>query len=545
MSKISLQLKNDLAVPVSLNVLGGSADSSSQNNADTLYEWDLASEDWVNVDTVIIQSKLRGQSSFTSYSTSITNLSYEGVALALSTLNLGNFKNDRSTIYTYNSDIEFADLILTLTNIPLPSQYITDMYNHFVPVDTPLRQFVYPNLLDFQNEWEPALNLLFQQTNAAADIDTYGMRCIYPLIPNVNSQEFSSGTFSIQFFTGSPKAPALQPILSSDKGVSQGYFFSLNPSLPIMRNAILYFPSGNISESYMMQHYGAASYVFYFDPTTWSGMSNWQWMDSAVLLSTSGMLDDMPVLQGFTVSTNTNLTYPNGWTFPNINLASGNQLSSISLDNFTFFIQPTQTMTNPGDFNLGASWNGLYFPSYVIIEGYDNWRFTPTGTATLSYQANRFYILQYNGTVYLSPQMNNFWEYDGLGVNFLWNSGPTNQEIIWEDTTSGVYWNGFNSITMNGVAMTAFPPIREMNRFQNKAPFTDFQITLNLSNNKFSVTTINQILIDLANNAIAGRTNFFSSTIDLSGQTPAAPPSGAGITAANTLISNGITVITD
>lgn len=543
MSKIALQLTNDLAVPVSLNVLGGTSDESNQNNANTLYEWNLASEDWINVDTVIIQSKLTGQVTFLSYSTTLTNLSYQGVANALSRLNLGNFLVNGTIVYTYNSDIEFADIILTLTNIPQPTTYITDMYNHFVPVGTPLRQFVYPTLASFQSDWEPALTLLFQQTNAAADIDTYGMRCIYPLIPNVNSQEFSSGTFSIEFFTSSPKSPALQPILSSDKGTSQGYFFSLNPSLPRMTNAILYFPSGNISESYIMQHYGAASYVFYFDPTTWSGMSNWQWMDSAVLLSTSGMLDDMPVLQGFTVSTNRTLTYPSGWTFPNINLASGNQLSSIALDNFTFFIQPLQTMTNPGDFNLGAAWNGLYFPSYVIIEGYDNWRFTPTGQATLSYQSNRTYFLQYNGTIYLSPAMNTFWDYDGLGNNFIWDSGFTNGTIIWDDTSTPITWNGFSSIKMDGVNMTAFPPILQMNHRQNVVGSTTFSITLNLANNLLPVNNINSILIGL-DNASAGRTSF-SGTITLSGQTPSAPPSGAGITAKNNLIANGMTVITD
>jgi hypothetical protein len=541
MSTIALQLTNALAVPVSLNVLGGSSDESNQNNANTLYEWNLASEDWINVDTVIIQSRLSGQVAFENYSTTLTNLSVQGVASALSTLNLGNFLANGNIVYTYNSDIEFADIILTLTNIPQPTTYITDMYNHFVPIGTPLRQFVYPTLASFQSDWEPALTLLFQQTNAASAIDTYGMRCIYPIIPNVNPQDGYGGTFSIVITPTSPKPALSQPILSSDKGTSQGYNFNLNPSAPRMTNAILYFPSGNASEILVFQHNGVASYIFYFDPTTWSGLSNFQWYDSAVRLTSSGTMNALPVLGAYQVSNNRALTYPSGWTVPNINLNNGNQLSAIALD-YQAGIQPTQTMTNPNDFQIGAAWNGLFFPSYFIIEGYDNWRFTPTGVATLSYQGTRLYNIQYCVTTYFSSAMNTFWDYDGIN-DVQWNSGFSNDTIIWDDTTTPITWNGFSLIKMDGVNMSAFPPILEMNWRQNVVGSTTFSITLNLANNLLPVNNINSILIGL-DNASAGKT-IFSGTITLSGQTPAAPPSGGGITAKNNLIANGMTVITD
>ena len=542
MSTIALQLTNDLAVPVSLNVLGGTSDESNQNNADTLYEWNLASEDWLNVDTVIIQSRLVGQTIFQNYSTSITNLSFQGVANALSTLNLGNFLVNGTIVYTYNKDIEFGDLILTLTNIPQPTTYLQAMYDHFVPVGTPLRQFVYPTITAFQSDWEGALTLLFQQTNAAATIDTYGMRCIYPIIPVSNAQDGFSGIFTINFNSSPPKPALLQPILSSDKGTSQGYSFSLNPSLPRMTNAILYFPSGDANEIQVFSYYGAASYIFYFDAATWGILSNFQWADSAVQLSSSGMLETLPNLQAILMNTNRTLTYPNGWIFPNVNLDSGNNLSAITLDSSTISIQPMQTFTTPGDFQIGTAWNGLYFPSYFIIEGYDNWRFTPTGTATLSYQPTRNYNLQWNGTIYLSPAMNTFWNYDGIN-NVTWDSGFSNDTIIWEDTTTPITWNGFSLIKMDGVNMTAFPPILEMNWRQNVVGSTTFSITLNLANNLLPVNNINSILIGL-DNASAGKT-IFSGTITLSGQTPSAPPSGAGITAKNNLIANGMTVITD
>lgn len=540
MSQIALRLTNDLALPVSLNVLGGTNDPNNQNNADTLYEWDLSAENFINVDIVLIQARLAGQPNFLNYSTSITNLTIQGVANALNTLNLGNFLVLGAIVYTYNSDVQFGDLTLTLTNTPQPSTYIVDMYNLFVPAGTPLSQFVYPTLASFQSDWEPALTLLFQQTNAAATIDTFGMRCIYPIIPAINPQDGFAGTFSITFTPSSPKAPSLQPILSSDKGTSQGYSFNLNPSAPRMTNAILYFPSGDASEILVFNQRGTASYIFYYDPTTWSGMSNYQWFESAVQLSSSGMLNALPVLGAVQMSANRILTYPSGWTFPNVNLNNGNQLSIISLDP-PIGVQPLQTMTTASDFQIGTAWNGTFFPYYFIVEGYDNWRFTPTGVAAVSYQ-NRTYTIQFCGTTYLSTVMNTFWDYDGVN-DVQWDSGFSNDTIIWQDTTTPITWNGFSLIKMDGVNMTAFPPILEMNRRQNTIGSTTFAINLNLSSNQLSISNINSILVGLDNNS-AGKT-IFSGTITLSAQTPPAPPSGAGITAKNNLIANGMTVITD
>ena len=63
---------------------------------------------------------------------------------------------------------------------------------------------------------------------------------------------------------------------------------------------------------------------------------------------------------------------------------------------------------------------------------------------------------------------------------------------------------------------------------------------LNVINNKLPVSAINQLLI-LADNSTAALPNLFSSN----SQTPSAPPSGAGITAKNSLIAKGWSVSTD
>lgn len=62
---------------------------------------------------------------------------------------------------------------------------------------------------------------------------------------------------------------------------------------------------------------------------------------------------------------------------------------------------------------------------------------------------------------------------------------------------------------------------------------------LRLDGNKLSTDSVNDILVLVAGNGVA------DGFIDLSGQTPTAPPTGAGITAKASLEANGWTVVTD
>jgi hypothetical protein len=273
MSNIALKLRNDLALPVSLNVLGGTSDESNQNNANTLFEWNLATENFVNVDTIIIQSRLSGQTIYQNLSTSLNNFSFQGVALALSTLNVGNFLNDGSIIYTYNSDIEFADIILTLTNVPQPSGFTQLLYDHFVPAGTVLRQFVYPTVDDFESDYGPAITLLFQQTDAATGIDLYGPGCVYP-IQGVDPTGVLVAFFRIELNTSSPKTGNQRPILSGSFGTLQGYLFQ-DPAVPTTAsNMFLYFPSGNANEVNVMVFGSRNSHIFFFDEPYYTNLSN-------------------------------------------------------------------------------------------------------------------------------------------------------------------------------------------------------------------------------------------------------------------------------
>lgn len=83
------------------------------------------------------------------------------------------------------------------------------------------------------------------------------------------------------------------------------------------------------------------------------------------------------------------------------------------------------------------------------------------------------------------------------------------------------------TLNVSGNALVSLPPV--------PATIT----TLDCSNNNLTSAEVNAILILLDGYGL------LSGTFDSSGQTPAAPPTGAGITAANNLIGKGWTVTTD
>ena len=113
--------------------------------------------------------------------------------------------------------------------------------------------------------------------------------------------------------------------------------------------------------------------------------------------------------------------------------------------------------------------------------------------------------------------------------------------LTFDDLSTPIKCNGWFRVRMNISGLTNFPPIAELNQLENTG--TAFAINLLLNSNALPVSVVNQVLIDL-DSITTGYTGY-SGTINLSGQTPSAPPSGAGATAKTNLIGKGFTLITD
>lgn len=523
MTKIALRVNNDLSLITSLNVLGGVQDNSNQNNADTLYEWDLSSEDFLNVDTVIIEAKLSGQVDYVRYPTFIGNLSVQGVANTLSTLNLGNFLSIGNIVYTYNSEIEFAELILTLTNVPTAVGLSEAAYQFFVLPSTALEINVYPNQLSFVSQWSNAFQLLINQTNASIAINTYGIGCTMPLF----TQSYAASG-SITMTPSAPKAATLQPILSHSGGVSQGY----NLSWPSgVSNAMLLFPSGDCSEITSIDISGLQGNIFNFDNSIWPNLSQFVLSNHRARVTTDGNFDTLNNLTSVQIYNVVAASYPSGWTFPGINAPS---IQIINLDGPG--IVAAQTFLNSSDFELSGSTSLKQF----TLESLNNALVDPP--ISLGTPIKVFFIKESNNIV-LGDNVNTIFQTLAANASNVFDVGSTNSNVSWNNLAIPVELNGVQVVQMTGCDLTTFPSIVKINYWENTTP-TTFLMDLRLGSNKLDSATVDQILVD-CDNMITGVYTIVSGNITLSGQTPPAPPGPSGTAAAISLATKGLTVSTD
>lgn len=523
MTKIALRVTNDLALPTSLNILGGIQDESNQNGADTLTEYDLSTENFLNVDTVIIQSRFVGQPNFLNSSSFVGNLSIEGVTRVLSTFNLGNFLSIGNVIYTYNSEIEFGDLVLTLQNAPTASSIAEGAWNFFVPPNTTLQNFVYPTQDIFTSEWINAIILLTTQTNAALTVNEYGLGSIMPLFT-----EPCSVSGSVVFSVSSPKAANLQPILSTSAGVSQGY--NLNWSVG-ESNAMLLFPSGDCSEVTSMTIDNLQEQTFNFDQGTFPNLASWNLTNNRARVSTDGCFDQLQNLTNVQIFNATNANYPDGWIFPGINPQS---LLEINLDGPG--VVANQQFSNNVDFFLSGSSALKRFTIESLVNAIVDAPFSLVGPVMI-------FFIKESEDIVLGQTVNTFYSTLAANAANIFDVGSTNTNVSWQQLATPIEMNGFQQVRLNGNDLTAFPLIQIMNFFENTTP-TSFEIDLRLSDNKLDTLTIDQILIDFDTMVNPSYTSVVGN-LSLAAQTPPAPPSGAGLAALGSLITKGFTISTD
>jgi hypothetical protein len=524
MTKIALQVRNDLALPTSLNVLGGTQDNSNQNNADTLYEWDLSTENFLNVDTVIIQSRLLGQTQFRNTASFIGNLTITGVVNVLTSLNQGNFLSVGNVIYTYNNEIEFGDLVLTLQGVPTTQSITEAAYGYFVKPNTALQTFVYPTDLSFTSQWFGAFELLISQTNAAIGITGFGLGCVMPLFtqPYANSG-------SVTFTVSSPKAADLQPILSTSAGVSQGY--SLNWSAG-EGNAMLFFPSGNCSEVTAMTIDNLAGPIFFYNSDDiFTNLSSWNLTNHRARVTTDGNFDTFNTLTNVQLFNATNAGYPPGWTFPGINAQS---LVEINLDGPG--IVANQQFINNTDFFLSASSSLKRFTIESLVNAIVEAPSSLVGPIMI-------FFIKESEDIVLGQTVNTFYSTLAANAANVFDVGATNTNVSWQTLAIPIEMNGFQQVRLDGNDLASFPLIQKMNFFENTTP-TSFEIDFRCSNNQLDSATIDQILIDFDNMVTPSYTSVVG-TLSLAGQTPPAPPSPAGDAAEISLITKGFTISTD
>jgi len=521
-SGISVRLTNNFSRPVRVEVLGNSSSNMSQVGADTSYEWDLASETFGGVDTISIEVRKTGQIAYEELFTSLTDFTIKGCAQALSTLQVGYFEAQGNIIYALNKDLEYGEITLRLGSYN-PTDTLEAAYNFSMPVGSTLRNETYPSQSLFNTEFEGAVDNAVSNTNALTWINNYGIRVLFLL----NGTGTNDTGASVTLTTSSPKAASLQPIfVDSDGLATQGYTYT--PSAGVTGGCMV-FPSGDASEITQMVLDGMNTDVLFFDPQVWSNLTNLKFLANAGdLTSSGGMLDQLPSLTNFTYYNNSTRTIPTGFTTPQLNNTT---LDDLDLDGPS--VTPVSTFTTNTDFNLGTA--GI---KDLVLESYANAKYN----FTLGITNNEVrHLFQFNDNFIIGSPFNT--KYESKEDTF-----PTGQLIItngsnlsFEDTTTPIKCNGWFRVRFNNSELSSFPPISELNQLQNTG--TAFAINLILSQNEFPVSVVNQILVDL--DTITTGFTGYSGTINLSNQTPLAPPSGTGATAKTSLTTKGFTIITD
>ena len=137
---INIKVTNNLDREANFSLLGGTQDSTNgQANATTLYEWDLSSEIFVNKEAIQIQARNTTNPNFITYTVEnpegeITDA--HTVVNLLNTLLIGEFNvKDNTTIWIIDDINIFGDLsVIVQPNFQI-SQFVTDSYNYFDPLD--------------------------------------------------------------------------------------------------------------------------------------------------------------------------------------------------------------------------------------------------------------------------------------------------------------------------------------------------------------------------------------------------------------------------
>lgn len=521
-SGISVRLTNNFSRPVRVEVLGNSSSNMSQVGADTSYEWNLGSETFGGVDTIALQVRKDGGSAYEVLFTSLTDLTIKGCAQALSTLQVGYFEAQGNIIYALNKDLEYGEIELRLGTYN-PTDTLEAAYNFSMPIGSTLRNETYSSQSLFNTEFEGAVDNAINNTNALSFIRTYGIRVLFLL----NGTGTNDTGASVTLTTSSPKAASLQPIfVDSDGLATQGYTYT--PSAGVTGGCMI-FPSGDASEITQMVLDGMNTDVLFFDPQVWSNLTTLRFDDNAGdLTSAGGMLDQLPSLTNFTYYSNSTRTIPTGFTTPEIN---NTNITDLDLDGPA--VTPVSTFTTNSDFNLGTA--GI---NDLVVESYDNAKYD----FTLGITNNEVrHLFQFNDNFVIGSGFNT--KYESKEDTYTTGELIINQSstLSFEDTTTPIKCNGWFRVRFNDSGLSNFPPIAQLNQLENTG--TAFAINLILNQNELPVSVVNQILVDL-DTITTGYTGY-SGTINLAGQTPAAPPSGAGATAKTSLTSKGFTIVTD
>jgi hypothetical protein len=538
--EIALRIQNNTNLPQRISLMGGSQDPNNNANATTLSTWAFSS--FAGAARVEIQAKTINQVNYQTYSAPISSPTIQATVESLNSLQIGDFLETSGIIYTSSINNQYRNLALTTAtynfdDFMIQAQAFFDPANSFFT-------FTGVSFISFYSD--TFFNALYKVQGVMDAYFTYGMGVFYPISGNVVA---SGGSF-ISITPTVPKPPLSEPITIYDNGVNvvstAGYGV-----IPInnVNNVILFAPSGDFLEVSILDIEGIPYYVSNFDAAYWNLTILITIAIGAKItqLYNSGYISSQTAMTNLTIDNTAGGAHPNiifndATTFPNI--------SSVSLTNIVLLNQYATYggLTTANNFGVGFVNNAID----ISLGGYGTLaspiNFDPSNS-NVGFNLSSFQFSDMAINIIDSSFNNYFFNRVNLsGTSFLILASP-NYDSQFQDLVTPLDSGNFKSVSIN-MGLTNFPPIAKIGN-QNVGAL-QYQLTsLDLTLNKFPSAVVNQILIDMDNYITTllglGYALIAAPTLDIniSGQTPLAPPFGAGIIAKNNLIANGFTVTTD
>ena len=117
---ITLNIQSNVNYTTTANVLGSAINLLDTSNATTEYRWNVTSFSFTNENSVSVQYKINGASSFSTFDAGIGSQSFQSVVDALNTLGIGTFNTytELGQVYigTYNQNYAFGNLNIYLAS---------------------------------------------------------------------------------------------------------------------------------------------------------------------------------------------------------------------------------------------------------------------------------------------------------------------------------------------------------------------------------------------------------------------------------------------
>ena len=112
---INISVRNNTNLPQTISILGGNQDPNG-TPANTLAQWNIASETFFASDWITIQAAPASNPTLVNYEVQLQSATIQGVVAAINTLGIGVFQYSGSTIYTANNLFVYGDLYIEARN---------------------------------------------------------------------------------------------------------------------------------------------------------------------------------------------------------------------------------------------------------------------------------------------------------------------------------------------------------------------------------------------------------------------------------------------